>query len=122
MISIQLHLTETSEILATEKIYSDKEGTAALRFLAEAMAVSFHNDFPMLRGTVVKRNGSQIYTSLGQDKAALNGRLVIYRGSSTGIVVLGYARITQVLQDMSKAEVISGRIDDIRALDLVIVQ
>ena len=43
-------------------------------------------------------------------------------GKGKGIVVLGHARITQVLQDMSKAEVINGRPDDIKALDRVIVQ
>jgi len=116
--------TETSEILTTEKIYSSKDGLAALNFLAQSLAVRLHNDFPMLGGIVVTRRGSHIFTSLGQDKVALNGRLIIYRdkGPETDSMIIGYARITQVLQDMSKAEVIKGRPDEIRKLDWVIVQ
>jgi TolB-like protein len=116
--------TETSEIMATEKIYSSKDGLAALNFLAQSLSVRLHNDFPMLGGIVVTRKGSHIFTSLGQDKVALNGRLIIYRdnGPETDSMILGYARITQVLQDMSKAEMIKGRPDEIRKLDWVIVQ
>ncbi len=37
-------------------------------------------------------------------------------------VILGYARVTQVLQDMSKAELISGSLDEIKELDRIIIQ
>ncbi len=121
---------ETSEIMATEKVYSGKDGPAALNVLAQSLAVRFHNDFPMLGGIVVTRKGRDIFTSLGQGKVAVNGRLIIYRdkgrekgsASGTGTMVLGYARITQVMKDMSKAELISGRPDDIREMDRIVVQ
>ena len=122
--------TETAEILATEKVFCDKRDAAALNFLAESMAVKFHNDFPMLQGIIIKRTGRQIVTDLGEDKISLNGRLIIYRENNpeTGrmpkakSVILGYARVTQVLQDMSKAELISGSLDEIKELDRIIVQ
>jgi TolB-like protein len=122
--------TETSEIMATEKIYSSKNDTSALNFLAQSLSVRLHNDFPMLGGIVVTRQGSNIFTSLGQDKVAMNARLIIYRektregDSAPGSysTVLGYARVTQVLKDMSKAELTMDRPDDIRILDRVVAQ
>ena len=116
--------TETSEIMAIEKIYSGDKGLVALNFLAESMAIQFHNDFPMLRGVVIKRKDRHIFTDLGRNTIPLRGRLIIYRENDpkTHNSILGYARIMQVLPDMSKAEVISGRIDEIRELDRVVLQ
>jgi hypothetical protein len=116
--------TETSGILVTEKIYTATRGLEALHFLAESMAVQFHNNFPMLRGVVIKRKNRHIFTDLGQNTFPLRGRLIIYRENDqeTDKTILGYARIIQVLPDMSKAELISGRIDEIRELDRVVLQ
>ena len=116
--------TETSKIMATEKIYTASRGLEALTFLAESMAVQFHNDFPMLRGVVIKRKDRYIFTDLGRKTLPLRGRLILYRENDpeTDNTVLGYARIIQVLPGMSKAELISGRIDEIRELDRVVLQ
>jgi TolB-like protein len=122
--------TETSKILATEKIYCKTGDLTALKFLAESMTVKFHNDFPMLRGIVIKRKDRHIFTNLGQDNIPLHGRLIIYRenGPETGrasgaeSIILGYARVTQVFPDMSKAELIKGRLDEIKELDRIIIQ
>jgi len=116
--------TETSEIMATEKIYSGDKGLVALNFLAESMAVQFHNDFPMLRGVVIKGKERHIFTDLGRNSIPLRGRLIIYRENDpkTYNSILGYARITQVLPNLSKAELISGSIDAIRELDRVVLQ
>jgi TolB-like protein len=116
--------TETSEIIATEKIHSMSRGFEALNFLAESMAVQFHNDFPMVRGVVIKRKDGHIFTDLGRNTIPLRGRLIIYRENDpeTFNTILGYARIIQVLPDMSKAELISGKLDEIREMDWVILQ
>lgn len=118
--------TETSEILATEKIYCSTRGPSAYHFLAESMAVKFHNDFPMLQGLIIKRKGIYIFTDMGQDKIALHGRLIVYRKNAMETnrkdIILGYARITQVLPDMSKAELIEGSLDEIREMDRIIIQ
>jgi len=114
--------TETSEIVATEKLYSAREGIPGMSFLAQALAVRFHNHIPMLGGIVVDRKGDSIFTSLGEGDASKNTRVMIYRDNSTGSAVLGHGRITQVSADMSKAEMIQGSPDAIRKLDWVIVQ
>ncbi len=115
--------TETAEILATEKVFYNTRDLASLNFMAEAMAVKFHDDFPVFQGIVIKRKGKNIFTDLGEDKVSLHRRLIVYRekGSSEN-EILGHARVIQVLPDMSKAELISGSIEDINALDKVIVQ
>ena len=120
--------TETSKILVTEKIYCTTRDISALKFLAESMVVNLVNDLPMLQGIVIKRKDGHIYIDLGQDRMALHGRLIIYRDSgpdslnSKESAVLGLARVTQVFRDMSKAELIEGRFDDIKELDRVIIQ
>jgi TolB-like protein len=114
--------TETSGILATEKMYSAKNGIDGISFLAQALASKFCNDIPMLGGVVVKRNGDSIFTSLGKGKVSQNSRIIIYRDNGSKSVILGHGRITQVSGDMSKAALIQGSINDIREMDWVIVQ
>ena len=116
--------TETSAIIATEKIYSVDKGLGALKFLAESMAVQLDNDFPMLRGVVIKRKDGHIFTDLGQDTIPVHGRLIIYRENAPEFksAILGYARVSQVYPDMSSAELIKGRLDEIRELDRVVLQ
>jgi len=116
--------TETSEIIATERMFSGDDGLTALRFLGDSAAVQLHNRFPMHRGAVLKRKGKFIFTGLGKDKIPLHGRFIIYRDNDlkTYNTILGYARIIQVLPKLSKAELISGDIDEIRELDRVVLQ
>lgn len=114
--------SETAEILVTEKIHTSKEGPVALNFLAESLAARLHNDFPMAQGMVIQKKGRQIFTDIGQDTTHQRSRLIIYRDNDPGDVILGYAQITQVLPDMSKAELLSGRLDEIMELDRVVVQ
>jgi len=60
----------------------------------------------------------------------MNSKLIIYRdtagesGASAGkgSKFLGYARVTQVMKDMSKAELIGRRPEEIREMDRVIFQ
>jgi len=115
--------TETAEILATERAFCNTRGLGALNFLAEALAVRFHSDFPMHSGIVIRRKGNHIFTDLGEDKIVLQRRLIVYR-EIAGLknVILGYARVTQVLPEMSKAELTGEDIQKIKELDKVIVQ
>jgi TolB-like protein len=125
--------TETSEILATEDVYDEVKDLPALRSLAEGMAVKFHRDFPLLDGLVIEQKGEHIFTDLGQDKIKLHRRLLIYRdepithpvtGKRVGSdnVIMGRARVTQVMPEMSKAEVLTGKTRSIKRLDKVITE
>jgi len=125
--------TETSEILATEDVYGETVEIGALMPLAEGMAVKLHRDFPLLGGVVVQCKGKDIFTDLGQDQVKVQRRLIVYREEPvkhpvTGKVlgsdseILGRARVTQVLPDMSKAELLDGRAETVKRLDKVITE
>ena len=124
---------ETSEILATEDVYNEVKDLPALRFLAEGMAAKFHRDFPLINGLIIERKGKDIFTDLGRDMIKLQRRLIVYREDpvkhpETGIIlgvnnkVIGRARVTQLMQEMSRAELLDPEIEVFVRLDRVITE
>jgi len=125
--------TETSEILASEDVYDEVKDPAALRGLAEGMAVKFHRDFPLLDGLVLQLRGRAIFTDLGQDKVKLYRRLIVFReqpvkhpvtGKTLGAdnVIVGRARVSQVMSEMSKADLLDGKPEAVKPQDRVITE
>jgi TolB-like protein len=125
--------TETSEILATEDVYDEVKDLIGLKSLAEGMAIKFHRDFPLLQGMVVQQKGNAIFTDLGQDQVKLQSRLIVYReeavkhpvsGKVLGAdhVIVGRAKVTQVLPEMSKADIVDGKAETIKPMDKVITE
>ena len=125
--------TETSEILATEDVYNEVKNLPALRFLAEGMAAKFHRDFPLIDGLIIERKGKDIFTDLGRNMIKLQRRLIIYREDpvkhpETGKIlgmdnkVIGRARVTQLMQEMSRAELFNPKIEVFLRLDRVITE
>ena len=110
--------------MATEDVYDEVKELKAYQKLAEGMAVKFHQKFPLLDGIVLMNKGNDIFTDLGEGKVDLNRRLIVFReeiikhpitGKVMGAdnIIIGKASINQVLPDMSKAELISGKSEDI---------
>jgi hypothetical protein len=125
--------TETSEILDGEDAYDEVKGPAGLRSLAEGMAVKFHRAFPLLDGLVLQQRGTAIFTDLGQDKIKLNRRLLVFReeplkhpvtGKILGAdnVIVGRARVSQVMPEMSKADLLDGKPEAVKTQDRVITE
>lgn len=125
--------TETSEILATEDVYNEVKDLPALRFLAEGMAAKFHRDFPLIDGLIIKRKGKDIFTDLGRNMIKLQRRLIVYReypvkDQETGRIlgvdnkVIGRARVAQLMQEMSRAELFDPEIEVFARLDRVITE
>ncbi len=125
--------TETSEILDTEDVYDEIQNIPSLKALAEGMAVKFHRQFPLLNGFVMKHKGKSVFIDLGADKIKLQRRLTIYREEKithpvTGKVlgsdniILGHARVTQVMPSLSKAEILDGKPGEIKSMDKVITE
>jgi TolB-like protein len=125
--------TETSEIMATEDVYDEAKDLPALRSLAEGMAIKFHREFPLLGGLVIQSKGKQIFTDLGKGKIKLQRRLIVYREEpiehpvtkkvlGADNEILGRARVTQVLPEMSRAELLDDKGDTIKRLDKVITE
>jgi TolB-like protein/tetratricopeptide (TPR) repeat protein len=125
--------TETSEILATEDVYDEVKDLLGLRSLAEGMAIKFHRDFPLVDGLIVEYKGKHIFTDLGKDAIKLQRRLIVFReepmkhpltGKVIGAdnIIMGRARVTQVMSEMSKAELLNGKTETIKRLDRVITE
>ena len=125
--------TETSEILDSEDVYDEVKDPSALRGLAEGMAVKFHRAFPLLDGIVLQQRGNSIFTDLGQDKVKLNRRLLIFKeeplkhpvtGKILGAdnVIVGRARVSQVMSEMSKADLLDGKPEAVKIQDRVITE
>jgi len=125
--------TETSEILASEDVYDEVKDPAGLRGLAEGMAVKFHRAFPLLDGLILQQRGNAIFTDLGQDKVKLNRRLIVFKeeplkhpvtGKILGAdnVVVGRARVSQVMPEMSKADLLDGKPEAVKPHDRVITE
>jgi len=125
--------TETTEILATVDVYDEVKDITALRLLAEGMAIKFHRNFPLVDGLVIECKENNIFTDLGRDVINIRRRLIVYReemikhpltGKAMGAdnEIIGHARVTQVMPEMSKAELLESNVDSIRRLDKVITE
>ncbi len=125
--------TETSDILSAQDVYSEGKDLRALSLLANGMTLKFHRDFPVLEGVVVSKKGNTVFTDLGQGAVKLQRRLIIYRDKAVdkkmnnGQVgadqeVLGTARVTQVMDQMSKAKINDTRGSEINDMDRVITK
>ena len=125
--------TETSEVLAAQDVYDEVKDLAALRVLAEGLAVKFHRDFPLVDGLILQKKGDAVFTDLGEDKIKVQRRLILYReeplkhpvtGKMLGVdnVIVGRARVTQVMPEMSKAEVVAGKAEGVKPQDKVITE
>ncbi|MDM8550787.1 FlgO family outer membrane protein [Desulfobacterales bacterium HSG2] len=125
--------TETSEILASEDVYDEVKDLMALRSLSEGMAVKFHRDFPLVDGLVIQQKGDYIFIDLGKDVVRLRRGFIVYReepikhpvtGKILGAdnVIVGRARITQVMPDLSKAEILEEKAASVKPMDKVIAE
>jgi TolB-like protein len=125
--------TETSEVLATEDVYNEVKEIAALSSLAEGIAIKFHREFPLVDGSVIQQERSYILTDLGKDKVSIQRRLIVYREKpikhpQTGKIlgsdntIIAHARVTQVMPEMSKADLPSGENFSINPMDKVITE
>ena len=126
---------ETSEILAEKDVYGELKDRSSLMLLAEGMALKYNQEFPLVEGLIVQEKGDSFFTDLGEGKTKPQRRLIIYREGEevrhpvTGKLlgrdteILGYARVTQVLGDMSRAEPVKVLTEkDIRIMDKVMTQ
>ncbi|MDY6974335.1 MAG: CsgG/HfaB family protein, partial [Thermodesulfobacteriota bacterium] len=125
--------TETSEILATEDVYDEVKDLPALRSLAQGMAVKFHKKFHLLEGLVIQQKGNYLFTDLGRDKVGLKTRLIAYseepvKHPVTGKIlgtdneIIARARVIQVMQEMSKGEILDGKAAPAKSPSKVITQ
>ncbi len=125
--------TETSQLLTATDVYGEEKSLPALKTLSEGLAVKLHQEFPLIDGLVVQKKGKMVFTDIGQDKTKLGRRFIVYREEpikhpvtgkilGTDNTIIGRARVTQVMPDLSKAEVVEGEEKEIKPLDKVITE
>lgn len=125
--------TETSEILASQDVYGEEKDLPALRSFAEGLAIKFHRDFPLVSGLIIKKKGDNIFTDLGQSVIKPHRRLIVYQEEpithpttqkvlGTDNEIVGRARVTQVMQEISRAKVVSGKAEGIKMIHKVITE
>lgn len=80
-----------------------------------------------------KKRGKSIFCDLGMSKIKIHRHLIVFReepvkhpvtgklfGSDN--VILGRARVTQVMPELSKADILDGKTETIKPLDKVITE
>lgn len=119
--------------MASKDVYDEVIDAPGLRRLAEGLALKLHSEFPLMEGIVVEKSDNAVFTDLGAGKVKLNRRLIIYReepithpktGKVLGnkSVIVGRAAVSEVMEDLSKADLTSGEADRIQAMDMVITE
>ncbi len=125
--------TETAEILATQDVYDEVKDLIASRALSQGLAVKLHREFPLIDGLVVQQKENYIFIDLGERLVKLQRRFIVYREEPithpvTGKMlgsdnqIMGRARVTQVMPELSKAELLGGKTASIKPLDRVIAE
>lgn len=125
--------TETSEILATEDAFDEVKDLYSLGSLAEAIAIKYHLDFPLVTGLVIDKKGDFILTDLGLEEVKKQRRLLVYREAevlhpTTGKIlgtdkqIVGRARFTQIDTEISKAELLDVSANAVQILYKVITE
>lgn len=110
---------ETSKVVSTRKICGKLNNISAAGDLAEKLAIKFHQDFPLLDGHIIEKQGENIIVDKGQNMVKPGRRLIIFRGEPmihplTGkrlgmdIHILGHARVTKVLPETAVARLVDG--------------
>ena len=125
--------TETSEILDAEDIYSEAKDLTAFKLMADAMALKFHRKFPLVGGIIIDQKGRFIITDMGEEKIGIQKRLIVYRDEPirhplTGKIlgadnkIIGRALVKQVSANITKAELVEPKKQDVERFDKVITE
>ena len=125
--------TETAEILCTADVYGETKTLPGLKFLAQALALKLHREFPLVDGLVIDKQGDLIITDLTLEKLRAQRHILIYAEhpvfhpetkQSMGMdhEVLGGARVTQADDHLAKARLKTDSNPAIRPRHRVITQ
>ncbi len=128
--------TETSQIMEVKDVYSEDRSSDSISQLMDGLASKVAGSFPLVEGTVIKRDNSVVYTDLGSSSGIKgNMGIIIYRKGEaikhplTGKYLgsdmekLGAANIEEVSEGFSKARLLDRKTADaIKVQDMVITK
>jgi hypothetical protein len=124
---------ETSEIICTREVWETREDAPGAGGMAERLAIMFHQDFPLVDGRIINKQGETITIDRGQNAVRAGGRLIIFReepvihpatGQKVGmdIRVVAHARIIKVHPETAAALVMDGDEKTVNRLDRFITE
>ncbi|MDH3328017.1 MAG: CsgG/HfaB family protein [Desulfobulbaceae bacterium] len=111
--------TETSTILASNDIFGEEKGLAALNNMLDSLAYKFKRDFPLVEGILVEVRDGTVLIDAGTEKQLKpNTRFICYREGQpikhpvTGKLlgaepqILGRLKVEEVYEGFSRAQVV----------------
>jgi TolB-like protein len=112
--------TETAEIIAIEDVYNEARDLPSIKSLAQGTAIKFHLDFPLIIGDIIEALKKDVLFNIGKKRLRFNRRIIVFKetpvihaetGHSLGTnsEIVDHARITQIGNELSKAEMYDGR-------------
>ncbi|MBI5664010.1 MAG: hypothetical protein HZC49_02800 [Nitrospirae bacterium] len=128
--------TETSEVMEVKDVYSEDKSAASVKLLMNGLASKVAGSFPLIEGTIIKKDDKYIYTDIGaRMRVKKDMGIIAYRkgeeirhpltGKSLGwdTKKLGEGRIEEIQEDFSKAALSDkAGAKDIRVMDMVITK
>jgi len=128
--------TETAEVLATSDAYDENKSFDTIEQMMEGIALKLGEAFPLVGGKLIKIEDGKYFVDLGSQQRVRPGmRLLTYRegepiihpvtGRSLGsdVLVSGELRLTQVFDDFSICELVTGKRDvAMQKMDLVLTR
>ena len=124
---------ETSKVICKQEVRETWEDGHGGGDMAERLAIMFHQDFPLIDGHIIKKQGKTITVDQGQDKIKPGRRLIIFReepvihpvtGKRVGmdIRILGHARVIEVLPETAVARLTDSDEKAVSRLDRFITE
>jgi TolB-like protein len=112
--------TETSEIIAIEDVYCEARDLPSIKGLAQGTAIKFHLDFPLVTGDIIEALKKDVLFNIGEKRLRFNRRIIVFKETpvihaetghamGTNSEIIDHARITQIGNELSKAEMYDGR-------------
>ena len=120
----QLVDVDSGEVLTEKDAYKEDKSLDAVKFITRGLAIRLREDFPVVEGKVVGRDGKKISIDLGSGQKIKPGMRLIFfteetmkdpeSGVSLGVTTqkLGTGKVVEVRDRMSLAE-IAGKTDTI---------
>jgi TolB-like protein len=125
--------SETGEILSVSDVYGEVLSLPAAKQLAQTLALKIQREFPLVDGVVLAKQKQIIFTDLNKEKLRVQKRILIYKDAPVHhphnnlIVgfdhqVMGYGRVIQQDNRLSKVELLKDSNPSIKPGDKVITQ
>ena len=127
--------TETSHVIDAEDVFSEDKSLRGISSLVHGLALKYKQNFPLLEGSILKKDGTSVLIDLGSDKKIRkNMSIIMFREGEavthpdTGRILgtepkqLGEAKVEDVYEGFSRAVIKKGRSVKVDIRDKIITK